>query len=172
MWPASAPAARPGREAGLAWDPRSPQALTWQPGQALTSGSPMAESNPAETRTSSGSNCRQGPVGRGRKEAGAEAEGRPLQRDPPNPQPPNLFHSGGERGCSGYRIPLPSCLHPPPPESHLKGQGQQHVQEGSHVVSISHPDLQPRNVRAALPGTTAGSSTPGPASRGGSGQTP
>lgn len=73
-------------------------------------------------------------------------------------------------GSSGYRIPLPSCLHPT--ESHLKGQGQQHMQEGSHVVSISHPDLQPRNVRAALPGTTTGSSAPGPASGDGSGQMP
>lgn len=63
-------------------DSRSPP----QPGQVLTSGSPMAESNPAETRTSSGLNCRQGPVGRGRKEAGAEAEERPLQRDPPHPR--------------------------------------------------------------------------------------
>ena len=118
-------------------DSRSPP----QPGQALTSGSPMAESNPAETRTSSGLNCRQGPVGRGRKEAGAEAEGRPLQRDPPHPR--------GSVPLWAPHRPHPLPLRPPPPpHGHLKGHGQQHMQEGGHVVSISHPDLWPRGISA------------------------
>lgn len=56
------------------------------------------------------------------KEAGAEAEGRPLQRDPLTPS--LLTYSTLVGGVLWVLNPLPSCL---PPRGHLKGQGQQHV---------------------------------------------
>lgn len=77
---------------GLAAGPRKPS----QPGQALTSGSPIAESNPAETSTSSGSNC-----GRGR---GRGVRGRPLHGDPPTLRP--LLCPGG---VGGAPLLPPSC---------------------------------------------------------------
>lgn len=34
-----------------------------------------------------------------------------------------------------------------PPHSHLKGQREQHMQEGSQIVGISHPNLQQKQSR-------------------------
>lgn len=77
---------------GLAAGPQKPS----QPGQALTSGSPTAESNPAETSTSSGSNCGQGRCG--------GVRGRPLHRDPRTLRP--LLCPSGVRVAP---LPPPAC---------------------------------------------------------------
>lgn len=129
-----------------AWprDPGSPPL----PGQALTSGSPIAESNPAEMSTSSGSNCGRGHAGMGRKETGAGVKEAPPDSTP-HPEGSILLWCGG--GYSGQRIALPfSCHqdHSCPPCSYLKGHGEQHMEEGGHVVSISHPNLWPWGISA------------------------
>lgn len=75
-WPASAPGTRAGCDGGLATGHHKSS----KSAQALTSGSPIAESNPAAISTSSGSNCRQ---------AGGEGvKGRPMRET----LPLDLFH--------------------------------------------------------------------------------
>lgn len=63
------------------------------------------------------------------------------------------LESGWKGGPSREIVPTPRANWAPnlfstpcPPRSHLKSQREQHVQEGSHVVSISHPDLKPQGI--------------------------